>query len=47
MKFETFIVDRAGTIQIDGAHFCYQREDGRAVKASPPSSGWNRDVTRY
>jgi biotin carboxyl carrier protein len=32
MKFETFIRNRAGTIQIDGAHFRYQREDGQAVE---------------
>jgi biotin carboxyl carrier protein len=32
MKYETFIAGRAGTIQIDGAHFRYQREDGRSVE---------------
>ena len=32
MKFETLIAGRAGTIQIDGAHFRYEREDGRAVE---------------
>jgi biotin carboxyl carrier protein len=32
MKFETLIGGRAGTIQIDGAHFRYEREDGRAVE---------------
>ncbi len=32
MKFETFIAGRTGTLQIDGAHFRYQREDGRAVE---------------
>jgi biotin carboxyl carrier protein len=32
MKFETLISGRSGTIQIDGAHFRYEREDGQAVE---------------
>jgi biotin carboxyl carrier protein len=32
MKFETLIAGRAGTIQIDGAHFRYRRKDGRVAE---------------
>jgi biotin carboxyl carrier protein len=32
MKYETLIGGHAGTIQIDGVRFRYEREDGRAVE---------------